>query len=281
MKKLFIAICGFIIGANAFAGGGWIQGKGKGYFQVGEQFLVSNQLFNDDGEIEEFRTIGNYTTSFYGELGLGKNWEVSTYIPLFVRNTLNEQVEVTTREVINEGQAVNYIGDPTLTIKYGLIQNKPFVLNLGLTLDFPLGTLDDENNLPMPTGDGEFNQILQLNGGYGRGNFYGTFGLGFNNRTGGFSDDIRFNAELGYRWKKFIFSVKLFSVNALDNGDEDNLGTASGLFSNNISYLSFGPQVAFYATEKVGILANMLTGAGGRNVLAAPSFAVGIFYDLK
>lgn len=265
--------------AMCLAGGGWVHKKGEGFFQVGQQFLRSNKLFDSDGNALPITTIGTYTTSFYGELGLGKRFEVNTYVPFFIRNTLNELVEKTTREQVNEGRAFNSFGDPTISLKYGILQGKPFVLSSSIVLGLPLGSLDEKSNLPMPTGDGEFNQMIIVESGYSYSNFYGILGGGFNNRTKGFSDEIRYHGEIGYKKNRLLVSIKLFGINSLENGD--GMGNATGLFSNNISYLTYGPQVAFYATKKIGILANMLAGSSGKNVLAAPSYTVGIFLDLK
>ncbi len=279
MKKILLTLINLSILTLSFAGGGWIHQKGKGYFQVGQQFLTSNKLFNLDGEKEDIATTGTYTSSFYGELGLGKNLEIDLFLPFLVRNTVNHQIEKTLGDTILTGKATNFIGDPTIALKYGIIQNKPVVLSASLTLGIPLGTLDEESSIPLPTGDKELNQILTLEAGYSIRDFYFILGAGFNNRVKGFSDDVRFHGEAGYKKGKFLGSLKIFSVNALKNGD--NSGNANGLFSNNISYFSYGPQIAFYPTEKLGVLANMLTGTGGTNVLAAPSYTVGIFLDLK
>ncbi len=279
MKKILFTLISLSILTLSFAGGGWVHKAGKGYFQVGQQFLTSNLLFDDNGEKTDISTTGTYTSSLYGELGLGKKLEVDLFMPFLVRNVVNHQVEKTLGDTIVHGKSTTAFGDPNISLKFGIIQDKPIVLSAKLTFGLPLGSLDDEANIPLPTGDGEFNQILTLEAGYAVKDFYFILGGGFNNRTKGFSDDVRFHGELGYKKGKFLASVKIFSVNALKNGDAE--GNASGLFANNISYFSYGPQVAFYATEKVGILANMLTGAGGTNVLAAPSFTAGIFLDLK
>lgn len=279
MKKLILIIISSCISATCFAGGGWVHKKGDGFFQIGQQFLKSNKLFDGSGNTLPITTIGTYTTSFYGELGLGKRFEVNTYVPFFIRNTLNELVEKTTRDQVSEGRVLNSFGDPTVSLKYGILQGKPFVLSSSIMLGLPLGNLDKESNLPMPTGDGEFNQMILLEAGYSFSNFYGILGAGFNNRTQSFSDEIRYHGEIGYKKKRLLISVKLFGVNSLENGD--GMGSASGLFSNDISYLTYGPQIAFYATKKVGILANMLVGSSGKNVLAAPSYTLGVFLDLK
>lgn len=279
MKKILFTLISLSLVTLSFAGGGWVHSKGKGYFQIGQQFLVSNQLFDDDGKKSEISTTGTYTSSFYGELGLGKKLELDLYLPFLVQNTVNHQIEKTLKDTIVPGESSTFIGDPNISLKYGIIQGKPVVLSASLTLGIPLGTLDEDSNIPLPTGDGELNQMLMLEAGYAVSNFYFVLGGGFNNRLKGFSDEIRFHGEAGYKKGKFLASIKFFGVNSLKNGDGE--GNANGLFSNNISYFSFGPQIAFYATEKIGILGNMLAGSGGTNVLAAPSYTVGVFLDLK
>ena len=77
----------------------------------------------------------------------------------------------------------------------------------------------------MQIGDGEFNQLLTIDAGTSWQNnntpLYANFSLGFNNRTNGFSDEVRYTAELGAK----IFNQKLWvigrvnAIESLKNGD--------------------------------------------------------------
>ena len=163
-------------------------------------------------------------------------------------------------------------------LRFGLIQNNPFVASLSLNLGFPTGQSDS-----LPTsGDGEFNQLVKLELGYGFQEFplFANLELGFNNRTNSFSDEFRLNAQVGYTFgKNLLVLLKSRNIYSLRNGDEANI-SGGGIFSNNIEFTSFGPEVLlFNVFGKFGLLANFFGAFRGANILAAPSFSVGIFLD--
>ena len=54
----------------AYAGGGWPQPKGKGYFKLSQNFIISPYYYSPSGEIIDITTISLYTTSVYAEYGL-------------------------------------------------------------------------------------------------------------------------------------------------------------------------------------------------------------------
>ena len=60
--------------------------------------------------------------------------------------------------------------------------------------------------------------------------------VGFNNRTLGFSDELRFGAEVRFLLNKFIPILKINSIFSFYNGNGNNVQNA--LFSNNTEYIS-------------------------------------------
>lgn len=258
--------------------GGWVQGDGNGYFQLSQRVLVADQLFKDWGRVEDFRTIGNYTTSFYGEYGVTSKLTLVANVPFFVRNTLNAEVNGNTGETINEGLAVNSFGDVDVALKYGIKTEGSLVINAGLFLGLPTGTTDSESNIPLPTGDGEFNQMIKLEAGYGF-NFpvYVVGGFGFNNRTKGFSDDIQYDFEIGYSYK-FLFRIKISGIKSTFNGDDSVV--ASGLYSNNVEHMTCNPEIGYIHDDKFGASIG-IAGGSGRNVHADPYYTLSVFYKFQ
>jgi hypothetical protein len=151
-------------------------------------------------------------------------------------------------------------------------------VSASLTLGLPSG--DFKNPDLLYTGDGEFNQLLKAEWGYGARRWYATGYLGLNNRTKGFSEEFRYHAEAGY-WlvkNKLLAMAKLAGVKSFDNGDPSAAG--NGLFSNNVEYISPQFGLAFEPARHWGVSALVAGAFSGRNALAAPSVSVGIYYKL-
>jgi hypothetical protein len=129
------------------------------------------------------------------------------------------------------------------------------------------------------TGDGEFNQLLRFQFGY---SFfpvpvYFTSDVGFSNRSKGYSDEFRYAAEIGYNLRnKFIIAFKIRGVESLRNGNDTVTGGMGGLFANNQSYLSYGPEISYLIIRAVGLSAAIEGATRGENVLSAPAYSIGV-----
>ena len=53
----------------------------------------------------------------------------------------------------------------------------------------------------------------------------------------------------------------------------------SGIYSDNLEYFSLSPQILYKVKGNVGITANWIA-LNSRNIIAAPSFTLGVFLDL-
>ncbi|HAS46220.1 MAG TPA: hypothetical protein DCS93_37410 [Microscillaceae bacterium] len=255
-------------------GGGWVAGKGHGYLRLGQRMIQANKFFNLGGEVIDITTAGVHITELYGEYGLGNNLEVSLYFPLFFRSTLNSiRFEQSGR--VQPGDEVNSIGDINVGIKYALIKNKPFVLSASLILGIPSGVVGGGNTQLLQTGDGEFNQMLRLDVGYSFSPFYLTAGIGFNNRTQDFSDEIHANFEIGVTYKKLIAMIKAGTVQSLNNGEA--AAAVTGIFSNNTEFISAGPEIAWLFNKNFGFSGGVAFAFAGQNILAAPAYNAGFF----
>lgn len=258
--------------------GGWPQPQGAGFFKLDHTAIITRQYFGTQGELVPIRTLGNYTTSFYGEYGLTNRLTAQAYIPFFVRNTLNRTVGNQTGNEIEAGAANNQIGDIDLGFKYGLFTQGKVVASASLWLGLPTG--DSQDQLALFTGDGEFNQLLKLEFGASGGKWYAGWAAGFNNRTGGFSDEFRYDAEFGVKFlrDKMWAILKVNGIESLYNGKPT--GANVGLFSNNVEYLAVSPEVVYQLPSGWGVTARIGGALRGINVLAAPSWSLGVFYRL-
>lgn len=274
MKKS-IAILLLIISTGVHAGG-WLQGKDKGFFKLNQSVIRGGHFYDGDGEIIDIVTIGVYQTSFYGEYGFSKNIDGIAYLPFFSRVTLNDAQFSDGR--FQRGDALNSIGDAQLGLKYGIRQNKPLVISATFLLGLPLGNDAGGETGVLQTGDGELNQLFMLDFGYGFGKSgYCNVGIGFNNRTKGFSEEYRATAEIGSAMEHWVLAMKFSMVQSFMNGEPDG-SAGQGVFSNNLEFISFGPEVSYLISKKFGFTASIQGAAQGRFILAEPSYNFGIFW---
>jgi len=265
---------------QAFAGGGWPQEKGSGFFKLGQYMIYSGYYSTPAGDIVDITSTGFYSTSIYGEYGITDRFTVISYIPFFVRSTLNRVID---REgnLIQDGDYLNSFGDTDISFKYGIITGKPVVLAASFTLGIPLGESSGGRTGLLQAGDGEFNQMITLeaSASSNSGKLYGTLLAGFNNRTNNFSEEIRYGIEVGYHLKKFWFINKVVGIKSLFNGDDKQI-VNNGIFNNNMEYLSITPEISFEFGDNMGI--NVSTGFAlyARKVLASPSFSLGAYFKL-
>jgi protein XagA len=279
MKKILISIIFSFAAFVLFAGGGWPQPHRGGYFKLSQNYIRSPYFFGPDGSIVDITTVQLFTTSIYGEYGFTKRLTGIVYFPFFVRNTLNETVYNQSGQVV-PGDEFQSIGDTDLSVKYALIMNKPVVLSATILLGLPLGKSTGGEGQILQTGDGEFNQMIRLDASssfYPKPVYVSAY-VAFNNRTNDFSDEIRFGAEVGLTFKKFIPILKFNVVQSLYNGDAEVV--QNGIFSNNTEYVSPTVELNYQWTEKLGISGSGGFAFSGKNILASPNWSLGVYIKL-
>lgn len=287
MRRIYLnLVLAFFFVNSAIAGGGWTQPKGGIYLKLSEWWIISNQHFTDAGLIDPNTTSGIFNTSFYGEYGITDRLTAVAYVPFFSRSYMNNVVSGTTGEVLIPGEAINSFGDTDLSIKYAL--NKKGVIRTAatLTLGLPLGNNSGGSQGNLQTGDGEFNQLLQLDASSSfqikNTSIYGTATFGFNNRTKGFSDELRYGIEVGAGLfkNKFWLIGRITGVESLQNGTLSSEANSTSIFANNSEFTSYSIEAAVYLTKQFGVSASYASAFRGQIIFANPSYSVGVFLDL-
>ncbi len=276
MKRFVLTILLILTATFSINAGGWIQKWKAGYFQFSQRVTRSGFWYNELHKKTSIRTVSNYTSSVYAEYGFTKKLTGVLYAPLFVRNTLNATRGKFSRDIIQEGDEYNGIGDINVGAKYGLITEGSTVLNVGVTLGLPVGNNSHESLLF--TGDGEFNQMLKVEAGQSLGAVYMAAGVGFNNRTRGFSDEFRYEYEIGWTYKKFLIIAKVAGIESFFNGEPGAGGDNTGLFANNLEYLNLGGELVYNVRKNWGISGGVSVPVTGHKVLAAPVLGLSVFY---
>jgi hypothetical protein len=201
---------------------------------------------------------------------------------------VNNEVSGTSGSTIISGDVYNGIGDIDLGVKFGLTSaESKYPIAITAILGMPIGATNKGISENLATGDGEFNQMVQLDTGtsfkLGALNAYASAYVGFNNRTNGFSEEYRFGSELGVGLleSKLWLAAKLNVVESLQNGGAAEPITSPSIFANNTEYSSFAIEANYYVTKHVGVSANVAGAFTGANIAAAPSYSLGVFYDMS
>ncbi len=284
---VFTCIVVSTINVTTYAGGGWPQPKGKGYFKLSQWWIVADEHYTDAGLIDPNITNGLFNTSLYGEYGFTDRLTGILYFPFFSRNTINNQVSATTGELIKAGEGLNSIGDTDLGLKYGLTKpGSKIALSATIRFGLPIGESSggSENNLQ--TGDGEFNQMFLVDAGTSFGSsetpFYANIYAGVNNRTNDFSDELRYGAEIGVGLasKKLWLIGRLAGITSFKNGKLASEINSTSIFANNAEVLNIGGEINYYVSDQLGVSAGITTPLSGKIIFAAPAYSVGVFYDM-
>jgi len=169
MKKFSLIIILLIcFGPSLQAGGPWPQAKGDAYFKLSQWWTIFDQHYTDAGLIDPNITTGVFNTFIYAEYGFTDCMTGIINAPFFSRNYSNNLVSRTTNELIIEGDAINTVGAIDVSLKYGLTQpgsSFPVAVTVGFGL--PTGKSSGGKLGNLQTGDGEFNQFVQLDAGSG------------------------------------------------------------------------------------------------------------------
>lgn len=275
----------------AQAGGPWPQKKGKAYIKLSEWWVKFNQHYTDTGGIDGNITTGIFNTTIYAEYGFSNRLTGIVYAPLLTRNFMNNQRSATTQEILIPGEAINSFGDIDLGIKYGLTKPGAKVpIAASLILGIPTGRSSAGTSGNLQTGDGEFNQLIQIDAGKSfqlgkkkKVNSYVSAYVGFNNRTKGFSEEFRYGIEYGagFMENKLWLVAKINAIESLKNGDNAETTMSTSIFANNSEYISYSFEGAYYVTKKFGFSLSYASAFRGEIIAAAPSYSVGVFLDLS
>ncbi|MEL7004608.1 MAG: hypothetical protein AAFN93_18015 [Bacteroidota bacterium] len=282
IKKSFIFILLALFTSQlVLAGGGWPQKKGKGFFKLGQNFIISDSFFDPNGDIIDITTISLYTTSIYGEFGLTDRLTAVAYVPFFVRSTINE-VERRQSGNIEPGDELNSIGDADIGFKYALTQDKKYAVSVGLTFGLAFGENQGGESGILQTGDGEYNQLISIDvsRSFYPAPIYATVSTGFNNRTRDFSDEFRYGFEIGYTgFKNFTLALKAAGVASFQNGDASGV-LGNSIFANNTEFFSITPEVNYDVSDKFGLSASIGFAPYGKRILASPNVGFGAFLKI-
>jgi hypothetical protein len=273
MKKICvfgIALLCLLYATGPLHAGAWTQEKGGGFYQLATDIAIAAQLYDASGDRVDIPTTGEYTASFYGEYGAAEGVTAIAYLPFFRRLSIDGSEG-------RDSDAVNGIADIEVGARVRLMQRGASVLSAEIKLGLPIGDERQENGLT--TGDGEFNQRLMLQYGrsYHPGPTYIGAELGINQRGDGFSDELHYGFELGYRFNaRRMLIGRLIGLESFENGDE-GVGGINGINGNDKRFAIIKFDYIYEPSQRFGLAVGLGGSPIGRNVLATPVFSLGLF----
>jgi hypothetical protein len=257
--------------------GAWTQEEGGGYYKLDVRVQQGERYADHTGRSIAIPTLTSGTAGFYAEHGFAPAVTAILSLPLHSRAALNRVEGAPSGHLFFEGDTTSGLADAEAGARIGLIHGST-ALSLGIMLGIPLGDHEQENGLLR--GDGEWNQRLTLQAGHAfRAPLYLSGEVGFDNRTRGYSDEIRYGAEVGGSLSKAVSVVaRVRGTASLENGEDDVASGTGTLFANNQSWLVYGPEVTWRLGAGLGLTAAVEWIARARNVVVAPAYSVGVVY---
>jgi protein XagA len=276
LKAIFFLLIYVSLNPTTLNAQAWTKAKGTGFYKLDYSYIGADRIFDTKREVVPFPNSSNSIASFYGEYGISDKFMIISYVPFLVSNT-SEALKTTAGVQLRPSVNTTDFGDIDLGFRYQLYNKNGYSVSANLFLGLPTGNSKQANDFN--SGDGEFNQMLKIAVGTGKTRWWTQGDVGFNNRTNNYSDEFRYDVEFGYKFlnDRLLTILKINGVESFNNGTARE--NSVGLYSNNVEYAGFGPEILYYLNDKkkMGISFRAAGSFKGRNVLAGPSISGGFF----
>jgi hypothetical protein len=274
----------FLLPSEAAAQSGWTKGKKEGFYQLSFQSMNSNDYYTLGGELLETNQFSQQSFVFYGEYGVTDRFTIIANLPLQTWNGF----ETTER--------VNGLGDLRLEFKHAILK-KYLPLSISIAPELPIGkannfaksTMNDFEQINLPSGDGEFNVWSTLASSFALPNapFYGTIFAAYNVRTEydgvQFSDQFALGAEIGYHIAQKVWVNA--RLNSLATVGGDLLIATDFVRGDGTEYtsFSFGASVPVYKQLNLSFNYRNFNDLifDRKNLYSSGVVSVGVYYERK
>jgi protein XagA len=274
-KYIFLIVFSISMTPSVLTAQAWTKSQGSGFYKLDYSTIQATDVFSPKGDLIPTRDLGNSIASFYGEYGITNKITAIAYVPFWVGNTAGAYPASGTIPALPSASFSSF-GDVDLGFRIAL-PVKNIAMSVNVLFGLPTGTPTQANGLA--TGDGEFNQMIKLAVGTGKTRWWTQGAIGYNNRTKGYSSEFRYDLEFGYKFfnDRLLTILKFNGVESLKNGSV--APSQTGLFSNDVVFAGIGPEILYYVNAKktIGLSARAAGSLWSKNILAAPSFSLGVF----
>ncbi|PZX51939.1 hypothetical protein [Algoriphagus chordae] len=268
---------------EAAAQSGWTKEKTEGFYQLSFQSMKSDDYYSLTGDLLETNQFSQQSLVFYGEYGVTDKFTIIANWPLQIWNGF----ETT--------ETVSGLGDLRLEFKHSLLK-KYLPLSISIAPEFPIGrannfaqsTVNDFEQINLPSGDGEFNVWTTLASSFALPDIplYGNLFSSYNFRTQyegiSFSDQFAIGAEIGYHIADLVWVNA--RLNALNSVNEVEVATdfVRGDGSEYTAY-SFGASVPVYKNIHVTVNYRNFNDwiFKRKNIYSSGVIGFGVYYEYK
>lgn len=238
---------------------GFIQPRKKGFAWYGVTYQRTNGLYLLGYDRVAIPTLQHYRVVREFTYGLTDRLTLVVGLMPHERSSLNRQVGATSGEELFAGDVNAGFSDQELGLRYRIGVAGASVWSVYLELGIPTGEASQANGLL--TGDGEWDQTLGLQFFHHAPASALSFGAeaGYQHRTRGFADQIRFQAFARYQvaplWRAKLRLVGTQSVYNTDyyRPDGSLIGGDRGIGANAVSDYSLEPTLHWQLLPKWGI----------------------------
>ena len=260
----------------AQAGGGWTRQPGHGYVKVGLTLANTTNYHPLSGGTIGTAQFRQQVYSVYGEYGIAKRLEATLNFPVFRRATFPDNTP---------GQGV---GDPEFGLRYGVLTGK-WLLAVQVAAQAPLGDpnrrgyaqSDPTSFVYLPTGNGQWNIWTRaaLSHTLGQLPAFFTLEAGYNFRTGGFTNQYTYGAQLGYKFFDKLWLTA--AVRSLDNVRAPNPAKLANIgLGEGVAYSAASLGASYALTKHLAATADVAGGFGKlRNVYSGVQTTVGVSWE--
>lgn len=266
---------------ESWAGGPWVVGKKKGYFQIQATIPLGSysRLFHRQGlekDIYLNRAVIDSHFQAYLEYGLTDKLTVVSTLPMKHVST-SDKVKTSGRiefdEVLPSG-SLTALANASLGLKHELF-NKKWVGALSAKYEFNTSSHDLEKGLSTGFDAGAISSFLHI-GKSLKGNAYFFVEMGGTKRGKDYSDEVQVITEVGKKVKSLWTGIVLDYKKSLRNGDRiDPTLDQTGLYPNNQEYFAFGGKIAKDLKNNNGINFSSFGAFSGHKVAHLASVNIG------
>lgn len=275
----FVLTLLLLLGTEPLHAGGWNREKGKGYAQLGGNYIGYTSLFANGSETLQLPfSVTDITLQGYAEYGVTNKLTVIGWLPVkFTQNSLRTDTVIAT--LPQSSGTLNAVGNIGLAARYNLARSGIFVLAAQVKVDLPTAKYQPESGLR--SGYDGFGIAPSLQAGAGGNRWYASAELGTNLRTNSYSTQIFGSLEGGYKVAKPLYLGAVIELlNSLENGDYVDGNTINtGFYLNNQEYVSFGLKASIKVVKGFGVNVWGFGAFSGSLVAQAPSVGGAVYYE--
>ncbi|MBL7872057.1 MAG: hypothetical protein JNM78_10625 [Cyclobacteriaceae bacterium] len=283
MKSITLVLLCLSLSTLTVAQSGWTRKKNTYFIKTAVNLFSSDNYFTPGGEKLKTNRFRQQALALYAEYGITNRLTTIVHFPILKLNSFENT------------NTVAGIGDLKVEVKYALFK-KNIPITLSVAPEFPTGSKNNyaqskENNfdqINVPTGDGEFNVWTTL---AGSASFYPvpaylSLSTQYNYRTKykafSFRDQVKFNLEFGYKlFDKVWFNGTLSAQTSVG----EPAGATDFIRGEGTEFTAFGVGAAYEFIKGWSFSAQTWGYSDlifdRKNLYSAPTFSIGVFYEIK